>query len=392
MPAAYSFDGAGDTIADLSGNGNDFSIAGRSVTRVPGHTAEGMRSTGTTLATLPDVGRTAARTVMAWLDFTNLPTSWPIIWNAPSINSGAWGILKLSNNICIQARNAAALARAQVAWPGSGPHHVTGTFDASTVRLYLDGVLAASAPLAGPLRTDTDPPALFLDAGAMTSGYLDDLRILDEALNQAAIAALMATPVSAESLEEITGTGASTAPPAAAAGSGTVTVAGSGTSMAAASTAAAAAAVATSASSAATARAAVAAGAANAAVGGSGVAVAPAAHVASGGLAEVGGSGAAVALAARVAGAGLVGVGGSGVAFAPAAAAGGGAVAAIVGAASSTAPPAIAAGSSAPTTAVDRLARTLYIPAERRTVIVPAERRMVIVPAEDRTISIPGER
>jgi Concanavalin A-like lectin/glucanases superfamily len=200
--AAYSFDaahGTADTVTDQSGNGHDFSIAATATERVAGHTAEGLRSNGAgATPSLPDIGSTAQRTVMAWVRDDSPVASWAIQHYVPSIDSGAWGILFLPPNIHIQARSASTLARASAAWTTGTPRHVAGTFDGSAVRLYLDGTLAAETPLAGPLRTDTDPPTLFTGMGNL-SGYVDDLRIFDEALGQPDVAAYRDTPVRAAS-------------------------------------------------------------------------------------------------------------------------------------------------------------------------------------------------
>jgi hypothetical protein len=221
--AAYSFDGSGSTVTDYSGNGHDFTLAGSTVTRTAaGHTAGGITGTGTTAANLPQLGQTANRTVMAWLKATSPPAEWPIQWYVASIDSGAWGILWLSGNICIQARNSSTLNRAQTAWPSDGAwHHVAGTYDGTTVRLYLDATLANSVTLAGPLRTDAAAPSV-LGAAA---GVMDDLRIYDTTLDQATIASLMTTPVTAAT---ITATGTLTAPRATAAAAGTVRITAQG--------------------------------------------------------------------------------------------------------------------------------------------------------------------
>lgn len=196
--AAYSFDTAhGDatTVRDLSGNGRDFSIAGTATQRVAGHTAEGLRSTSAgVLPVLPDVGRTPQRTIMGWLRNDEPIASWAAQFNVAAIDSGGWGILFLPPNIHIQARTLTTLARATATWNTGAARHVAGTFDGSAVRLYLDGTLASEAPLAGPLRTDTDPPALFVGMGGLT-GWLDDLRLFDEALSQSDVITFRDTPV-----------------------------------------------------------------------------------------------------------------------------------------------------------------------------------------------------
>lgn len=195
--AAYNFDEASGSVLNVGGSagaGGDFSISGATVSRVAGHTSSGLRSTGSTAAMLPDIGRTTQRTIMAWLSFSGIVTSWPILFNVASLDSGGWGILYVAPDIAIQARNTTTFVRPTAAWDG-GTHHVAGTFDGTAVRLYLDGVLqGAPVALTGPLRTDTDPPRLWSGTGAMASGYMDDLRLYDTALSQAEIVTAMNTP------------------------------------------------------------------------------------------------------------------------------------------------------------------------------------------------------
>lgn len=196
--AAYNFDESGNTVLDYSvAGGQSFSIAGASVTRVAGHTGSGLRATGTETPSLPDIGRTDLRTIMAWISFSGIQNSWPIIFNVPSLDSGGWGILYLAPNIVIQARNSSGFARASAAWPADGqPHHVAGTYDGTSIRLYLDGALQGTpTALAGPLRTDTNPPVLWAGTGAMASGYIDDVRIYDAVRSDAEIVTDMNTPV-----------------------------------------------------------------------------------------------------------------------------------------------------------------------------------------------------
>lgn len=195
--AAYSFDEISDPVVDHSGNGRGFALAGSTSSRTAGHTNTGVATAGGTPPSLPQVGVTATRTVMAWAKLTNLARAgvgWLVLWNSPEIGSGSWGVLVNAGTMNIQARNAAGFTRATVTWPTDEAwHHVAGTYDGSSVRIYVDGALAAASALTAPLRVDTDPPRLFQDVAFGT--VLDDLRIYDEALDGAAIAVLMATPV-----------------------------------------------------------------------------------------------------------------------------------------------------------------------------------------------------
>jgi hypothetical protein len=196
--AAYNFDEASGPVVDYSASGaNGFAIAGTDTARVAGHTGSGLRSTGAVPATLPDVGRTTLRSIMGWLSFAGIGASWPLQFLVPTLDSGGWGILYLAPDIVIQARSTTTLARASAAWPADGqPHHVAGTYDGAAIRLYIDGVLQGTpTALSGPLRTDTNPPQLWVGTGAMVSGYIDDLRIFDSVASQADVLVAMNTPV-----------------------------------------------------------------------------------------------------------------------------------------------------------------------------------------------------
>lgn len=201
--SAYNADEAVSdaTVVDRTGNGNDFTLTGSGITRVAGHTGNGLSNTNTQTANSafpPNVGQTANRTVMVWLKGPNTTSGWSVQWYISAIDSGAWGILNLSGSIHIQARSSTTLARASVARPSDISttwHHVAGTYDGSNVRLYLDGVLQATTALAGPLRTD----GVLQLFGYTENDIIDDVRIYDEVLDAATIAAASATPVGTDS-------------------------------------------------------------------------------------------------------------------------------------------------------------------------------------------------
>lgn len=193
--AAYSFDESGTTVIDYSGHGNSFAITA-DATRGLGHTNGGLTPNGTTAVPMPSIGVTDNRTVMMWIKGT-MPDGWPIQWYASAVTSGAWGILHIGSNIAIQARNSTDYVQPSVAWDTTTWHHVAGTYDGVTVKLYVDGVVADQAALSGPLRTDTDPPTLF---GWSGSSLHDDLRIYDSALDAPSIVTAMNTPVAVNNL------------------------------------------------------------------------------------------------------------------------------------------------------------------------------------------------
>jgi prepilin-type N-terminal cleavage/methylation domain-containing protein len=76
-------------------------------------------------------------------------------------------------------------------------HHVVGTFDGSNVRLYLDGVLNGSTPIAGPIDYTGATYGFTLGAAQHSAhtiyyytGSLDDVRVYNRALSAAEVAAL----------------------------------------------------------------------------------------------------------------------------------------------------------------------------------------------------------
>ena len=75
--------------------------------------------------------------------------------------------------------------------PYNGFHHIAGSWDGSTMRLYINGVLVGSAPFAGMLGYDANPFLIGADndralgggpACCWFGGRLDEIRLSDQAL------------------------------------------------------------------------------------------------------------------------------------------------------------------------------------------------------------------
>ena len=80
-------------------------------------------------------------------------------------------------------------------------YHITGTYDGSAVKLYVDGVLLCSMPLSGPLSLGTEvfTMAGFVNAGSTTPvgryfGKIDDVRFYNRALSQQEIVDIYNNP------------------------------------------------------------------------------------------------------------------------------------------------------------------------------------------------------
>jgi hypothetical protein len=198
-PALYewSFDEASGDILDSSGHGRNWTPSGITTRTASGggHTDKGLTQSGVDIALGPSLTglQTSNRTVMAWVKQTTSVTAWLLEFYVSSIDSGAWGILFLSGQYHIQARNSSGFARASAASPTFNVwHHVAGTYDGSNVRLYIDGTLSATTALTGPLRTDATNFRVMDQSSSAT--VFDDARGFDIALTQAEIQSWMNTP------------------------------------------------------------------------------------------------------------------------------------------------------------------------------------------------------
>lgn len=202
--ASYAFNGVGSSITDDSGNGHDFTAANGVELTGSGHTSGGLTNstagTGSLITSM--FGQTTDRTFMCWgKDLPNV-FEWPWIWNVSSIDSGAWGLLILGTDVCVQARNASGFVRAGTTRPTDGLwHHFAFSYNeaAGELKFYLDGALVDTQSLTGPLRTDADQMKIMPNMSGLT---LDDVRIFDSTLDIDTIADFMATPVGEETTPE----------------------------------------------------------------------------------------------------------------------------------------------------------------------------------------------
>lgn len=92
----------------------------------------------------------------------------------------------------------ARAAMSATALPAGQWVHLAGTYDGTTLRVYVDGVLAASTPLAGALRRDANPLVIGANQNNATadaaqenlSGAIDDVRVYRRALGPTEILAV----------------------------------------------------------------------------------------------------------------------------------------------------------------------------------------------------------
>ena len=74
-------------------------------------------------------------------------------------------------------------------------HHVCGTYDGETIRLYIDGVLDVEGPYTGLINTSTQPIRISENAqatGRQWDGILDEVRVYNYAISETDLRALTA--------------------------------------------------------------------------------------------------------------------------------------------------------------------------------------------------------
>ena len=204
LVAAYSFDAiSGSTINDQSGLGHTATLS-NATWNATGHSGGAVSFNGTnawvTVADAPDLRLTTSMTVEAWVKPTSL-TGWRTVImkerpgglsytlyasdnNAPPAmyaNTGAGDVSVLGSNLLTL----------------NGWFHLAGTYDGSTLRLYVNGSLINSKPLSGNLVSSTSPLRIGGNSvwGEYFSGLIDDVRIYDRTLSNAEISADMNNPV-----------------------------------------------------------------------------------------------------------------------------------------------------------------------------------------------------
>lgn len=204
--AAWNFNEASGAVIDLTGNGHGFTMVGTTVRSADvtadgtGYTGKGLTQTsaGSTDAGPAIFGQTANRTLECWIKSTAQVTDGRAFEHvAPDANS-TWEFLFRDAVWHLQAWNASTFGRASFARPAdSAWHFLTGTYDGTNLKVYLDAVLKTTTALAGPLRTDATVFNVLHSTGSAT--IFRHVRMYGVALTQAEIAADMALAVGAPS-------------------------------------------------------------------------------------------------------------------------------------------------------------------------------------------------
>ena len=203
LVAAYTFnEGAGTTVADLSGNGNTGTISG-AIWTTSGKFGNALVFNGTsaqvTVANSASLRLTTGMTLEAWVYPTTAPTGWRAI-----IDKNVDGYYLMASTDVGNRLGAGGMWTAgnqntigPSVLPANIWTHLATTFDGAMVRVFVNGVQVASqaqttplAPTTGTLQIggDSYPTEYF-------AGRIDEVRIYNRALTAAQIQADMTTPV-----------------------------------------------------------------------------------------------------------------------------------------------------------------------------------------------------
>jgi hypothetical protein len=206
LVAAYNFDaGAGTALSDVSGNGNNGTIA-NGTWSTAGHSGGALSFNGTsTSATVADsasLDLTSGMTLEAWVSPSALGTAWrtAVLKEQPPSNltyalyantdttrpsahvftSSGESILKGTSVLTLNAWN-----------------HVAATYDGTTLRVYLNGVQTGSSTNGKAISVTTGKLKIGGNAiwGEWFKGLIDDVRIYDRALGASEIQTDMNRPV-----------------------------------------------------------------------------------------------------------------------------------------------------------------------------------------------------
>jgi regulation of enolase protein 1 (concanavalin A-like superfamily) len=204
LVAAYSFDeGIGSTVSDSSGAGNNGSIQGATWAST-GKFGKALSFNGTSSSVRINdsvsLHLTNGMTLEAWVYPTALGNWDEIIYKGdddyfleaatPQTAGPAVGLGSTSKYPMLSTANSLALNT----WT-----HIAGTYDGSSLRIYINGELSASVARTGPIGPSTYALTIGADTmhGSYYGGLIDEVRIYNRALSSTEIQTDMSRPVGA---------------------------------------------------------------------------------------------------------------------------------------------------------------------------------------------------
>jgi hypothetical protein len=204
LVAAYNFnEGSGTTVADSSGNNNAGTISDATWTSA-GKFGSALAFNGTnarvSISASPSLNVTTGITLEAWI----MPTASQGGWRTIMQREVDAYFLNASNDNGPLLPSGGAVFNGQVDWlsgtvanPVNVWTHIALTHDGTMLRLYVNGVLAASKARTGAIQTNSNPLWIGGNSpyGEYFQGIIDEVRVYNRALSQAEIQTDMNTAV-----------------------------------------------------------------------------------------------------------------------------------------------------------------------------------------------------
>jgi hypothetical protein len=203
LVGGWSFDaGSGATVADMSGNGNNGTITG--ATWVAGRYGSALSFNGSSnIVNVPasaSLNLTNSMTLAAWIMPTAAQSGWrTILQRQPDSfflngSNGAGALYPAGGGTFAGATQWASGSSAS---PVNAWTHVAITYDGTTLKLYVNGVMVNSKPVTGAMSTTTGVLSMGGNQpwGEFFQGVIDEPQIYNRALNAAEMQTIMALPL-----------------------------------------------------------------------------------------------------------------------------------------------------------------------------------------------------
>ncbi|MEN3356580.1 MAG: hypothetical protein V7637_562 [Mycobacteriales bacterium] len=205
LVAAYGFnEGTGSTVGDASGGGNNGTLTGASWSTA-GRSGGALSFNGTagwvTVADATALHLTTGMTVEAWVRPAST-SGWRSVLTKERAGGLSYALYGYANSgkppaVYGNTGGSDVGASAGSALPLNAWSHLAGSYDGSTLRLYVNGAQVATQSLSGPLLTSTAPLRIGGNSvwGEYFSGLIDEVRVYNRALTPTEIQTDMTTAI-----------------------------------------------------------------------------------------------------------------------------------------------------------------------------------------------------
>jgi len=204
LVAAYGFNsGSGSTVTDASGNGNSGTLTGGSWS-TSGKYGNALSFDGTSSwVTVPSsaaLNLTTRMTVEAWVKPAS-SSGWRTVLMKERPGGMSYGLYGFDDSARPPAVyghvSSDTAASGTAALPLGSWSHLAGTYDGSTLRIYVNGTLVGSKALTGSLATSSSALRIGGNSvwGEYFNGLIDEVRVYNRALSAGEIATDLATAI-----------------------------------------------------------------------------------------------------------------------------------------------------------------------------------------------------